>query len=96
MKIIARPRGTNKTKELLTLANENHGLVLTTEPHALQVKANAYNLKDLTIIDWATILYDEFDASRPIYIHKAEDVFKEFMKLDFNLSLEGMSISVEE
>ena len=95
MKIIARPQGTNKTKELLELANKNHGMVLTTEPHALQVKADSYGFKNIEFVDWANLLYNDYDASRPLYIHKAGDVFKTYMKLDFGLELEGFSITME-
>ena len=96
MKVIARPRGTNKTKELLELANEKGGLVLTTEKHALQVKANAYGFNNLTVIDWFDLLYDDYDETRPLYIHKAADVFKEYIQSDFGLKLEGFSITMEE
>ena len=96
MKIIARPRGTNKTKELLTIANENNGIVLTTEPRALKVKADAYGYNNIQFVDWSNLLYNDFDASRPLYIHKAADVFKEYLKLDFGLDLEGFSITMEE
>lgn len=96
MKIIARPQGTNKTRELLELANENHGLVLTTEPHALKVKAESYGFNDIEFVDWGGLLYNDYDSSRPLYIHKAGEVFKAYMKLDFDLDLEGFSITMEE
>lgn len=93
---IARPKGTNKTKDLLEIANKQNGLVLTTEKRALQVKADSYGLKNLTIVDWSDLLYDDFDTSKPLFIHKAADVFKDYMKLDFGLNLEGFSITMEE
>lgn len=96
MKVIARPKGTNKTKELLTMAEENQGIVLTTEKRALQVKALNYGLKNVNIVDWGDLFYGNYDKDKPLYIHKAADVFQEYLKADFGINLEGFSITMEE
>lgn len=96
MKVIARPVGTNKTKELLELANENDGLVLTTTKRALKVKADAYGFTELTIVDPTDLVEQNYPEDKPLYIHKAADVLKEFFKTYFDLELEGFSVTMEE
>ena len=46
MKVIARPVGTGKTKELLMAAQAANGLVLTGNKRGLQAKAQAYGIPD--------------------------------------------------
>lgn len=96
MKVIARPIGTNKTKELLELADKNDGLVLTTTKRALKVKADAYGLTNLIIVDPTDLVEQNYPEDKPLYIHKAADVLKEFFKTYFDLELEGFSVTMEE
>lgn len=96
MKVIARPIGTNKTRELLELAYNNNGMVLTTTKRALKVKAEAYGFKDLTIIDLNDLIEQNYPEDKLLYIHKAADVFKEFLTTYFGLDLEGFSVTMEE
>ena len=46
MKVIARPVGTGKTKELLMAAQAADGIVLTSNKRGLQAKAQAYGIPD--------------------------------------------------
>ena len=96
MKVIARPIGTNKTKELLEIANENDGLVLTTTKRALRVKADSYGLTNLTIVDPTDLVEQNYPEDKPLYIHKAADILKDFFKTYFDLELEGFSVTMEE
>jgi hypothetical protein len=96
MKVIARTRGTGKTRELLTIADENNGQVLTSNKRALQAKADAYGLHDLFIIDWNDMMYGGYDAHKPLYIHKADEVFAELFDNDFKLKLAGLSVTMED
>ena len=96
MKIIARPQGTQKTQELLATAYKAGGLVLTTDKRALRVKANSYGYEELAIIDIRDLIDGYYDHERPLFIHKAQDVFAEYLKFDFGLKLEGFSITMEE
>ena len=97
MKIIARQVGTGKTRELLTDAYINHAQVLTTNKRALQAKADAYMIPDISIIDLHDMLYDEYDINKPIYIHKVNDVIQELFDSDFcGLKLEEMSVTLED
>ena len=96
MKVIARPIGTNKTHELLELANENDGMILTTAKRALKVKAEAYGFTDLIIVDPNDLVEQNYPEDKPLYIHKAADVLKEFFKTYFDLELAGFSVTMEE
>ena len=96
MKVIAKPRGTGKTRELLYEAWSKGGQILTTNPRALQTKAEAYGFVGLTILDWNDILYGEYDKAKPLYIHKTEDVISELFENDFELKLAGLSVTIGE
>ena len=96
MKVIARPIGTGKTKELMEMALEADGIILTTNKRALQVKAEAYGFDSLYIIDLNDLLYGEFDDAKPLFVHKLDDVMQEYFKQDFNLDLQGFSVRMEE
>ena len=96
MKIIARPRGTGKTKEFLLDAYKHNAQVLTTNKRALYAKADAYGIPDLTILDWNDMMYGNFDE-RPLYINKVVDVIQELLDSDFDgIKLEGLNITTEE
>ena len=94
MKVIAKPRGTGKTRELLTEAALHNGQVLTINKRALQQKADAYGMSDVLILDWEDMMYGGYDTNKPLYIHKAEEVFQQLFKEDFELKLEGISVLI--
>lgn len=96
MKVIARPVGTGKTRELLELALENDGMVLTTNKRGLQIKAYNYGFEDICIVDLADLLYGNYDSDKPLYVHKLDDVMEEYFRSDFGLSLNGYSVALEE
>jgi len=96
MKVVARSRGTGKTKELLFEAWLKGGQVLTTNKRALQSKADAYGYIGLPIMDWNDVLYGEFNKEKPLYIHKADEVMAELFENDFELKLAGLSVTTGE
>lgn len=97
MKVIARPVGTGKTRELLVSAYLDNAQVLTTNKRALQAKADGYQIPDIDIIDWNDMIYGNYNKNKPLYIHKVADVLQELLDSDFNeLQLKGMSITLEE
>ena len=97
MKVIARPVGTGKTRELLTAAYLNRAQVLTTNKRALQAKADGYQIPDVKIIDWNDMMYGNYDTHMPVYIHKIKDVIQELFDSDFNgVQFEGMSVTMED
>jgi hypothetical protein len=96
MKIIARPQGTGKTRELLNQAYINHAQVLTTNKRALQAKSDAYLIPDVSIIDWNDLVYGNYDKNKPLYIHKLADVVQELLDNDFEgLKLECFTVTTE-
>ena len=96
MKVIARGRGTGKTKELLTLAQNDNGQVLTNNKRALRTKADAYGFYDLPIMDWDDMMYGNYDMNKPLYIDNAEWVFALLFEQDFELRLAGIDVSTED
>ena len=96
MKVIARPVGTGKTKELLAEVQKTNGIVLTLNKRALQEKARTYGIFGLEIVDWNDLLYGNFSQEKPLYVHKLDDVMKEYFWDDFGVNLEGYSIAMED
>ena len=96
MKVIARPIGTGKTKELMDAAVEADGIILTCNKRALQAKARAYGFDSLHIVDWADLIYGNYDSTKPLFIHKLDDVCESYLLDDFGLKLAGYSIAMEE
>lgn len=95
MKVIARKVGTGKTKELLFDAFMHRAQVLTTNKRALQAKAHAYGLVGIDIIDLEDLAAFNYDATRPLYIHKITDVMQEILNSDFDqLKLEEVSVTI--
>lgn len=95
MKVIARPVGTGKTKELLLAAQAANGIVLTGNKRGLQTKAQAYGIPELEIVDWDDLIYGRFDKSKPLFVHKLDDVMEEYFWDDFGIRLSGYSIAME-
>lgn len=96
MKVIARPVGTGKTKELMDTVLEADGILLTTNKRALAAKAQAYGFDSLDIVDWADLLYGNYDISKPLFVNKLDDTMAEYFKKDFGLTLCGYSVATEE
>lgn len=92
MKVIARPLGTGKTKELMEMASAANGTILTINKRALQVKAAAYGFDSLDIIDIEDLIYGNYNNTKPLFVHKLDDVMQEFFKTDFDLNLQGFSV----
>ena len=96
MKVIARPMGTGKTKELMDAALEADGIILTNNKRALSAKAKAYGFDSLDIIDLNDLLYGDYNTTKPLFVHKLDDVMQEYFKQDFNLDMQGFSVRMEE
>lgn len=96
MKVLARPMGTGKTRELMEMALEADGMILTTNKRALRVKADAYGFDTLKIIDINDLYDGYYDEDKPLFIHKLEDVMEEYFKMEFGLTLAGFSVRMED
>lgn len=90
MKVIARPMGTGKTKELLQYAADNNGQVLTVNKRALKVKAESYNIH-VPIIDLDDFAYGNYDDSKAFFVHKMEDVLQQCIEHN----IDGFSVRLE-
>ena len=95
MKVIARPVGTGKTRELLNMAQAQGGIVLTCNKRALQEKARAYGIPEITIVDWNDLIYGNYEKEKPLFIHKLDDVMEEYFKYDFGVTMAGYSVALE-
>lgn len=96
MKVIARPIGTGKTKELMETAIEADGTIFTNNKRALRVKADAYGFDSLNIIDWDDLMTGNFDPEKPVFVHKLEDVMEELLSSDYGVHLAGYSVAMGE
>lgn len=96
MKVIARGRGTGKTRELMTEAFKANGQVFSYNKRALQAKADNYELYNLPILDWNDLMYGNYDKTKPIYIDNAEYFLAQLFEEDFNIKLGGLDINIED
>lgn len=96
MKVIARPVGTGKTKELMDAVVEADGMLLTTNKRALAAKAQAYGFDSIDIVDWNDLLYGNYDESKPLFVNKLDDAMVAYFKWAFELELCGYSVATEE
>ena len=96
MKVIARPRGTNKTIQLIDDSLYMNAQILTTNKRALQQKIEAYGRPEIPVIELGDLIYGNYDPNKPLFIHKMEDVMAEYFKSDFNLNLAECSVAVED
>ena len=98
MKIIAGPRGTYKTKQLIELAAKDNAYILTTNPYALRQKAKDYGYDNIHFIDVNDLCNGNVDEGIPIYVHKLTDVFEEIYRAAFvdMPEIKGCTITLEE
>ena len=96
MKVIARPVGTGKTKELMEATLEADGTIFTNNKRALRVKADSYGFDSLNIMDWDDLLAGDFDPEKPIFVHKLEDVMEELLYFDYGIRMAGYSVALGE
>ena len=89
-------RGTGKTSRLMLLAEENKGIIVTSNPNALKVKADSYGFSNFDIISYAQFINQCFyimnkNVNKPIYIDEVEGLLK-FM----NNNVSGYSLTNED
>ena len=97
MKVIARPRGTNKTKQLIDDAIYMNAQILTTNKRALTQKIKAYGRpEEIPVLELSDLFYGNYDKEKPLFIHKIEDVMSDYFKYEFGLSLDEVSVAIEE
>ena len=88
---IIEGRGTGKTLRLMLLAKENNGILVCSNPYAMEQKAKAYGFTGFRIIGYHDYLNDIYDLkSEPCFIDELED----FVKWIGN-DLSGYTLSLE-
>ena len=88
---IIEGRGTGKTLRLMLLAKENNGVLVCSNPYAMEQKARAYGLTGFQIIGYHDYLNDIYDwKTAPCFI----DELEEFVKWIGN-DLSGYTLSLE-
>ena len=95
MKVIVRPIGTGKTKELFQAAATQSATILTENKRALQVKAESYGYPMLNIIDYKDLEDGNYYLGETIFIHKAENFLKWKFYKDYGLECGGFMATGE-
>lgn len=80
-----------KTKKLMTLAKENHGVFVCANPNAMITKAFAYGLAGFPIISYYDYVNDIYYKHTKCYIDELEN-FVKYLGAD----LSGYTITCED
>lgn len=96
MRVIISEKDTGKTHELLRLASQVHGIVLTNNKRALQVKAESYGFNNVTIIDYNDLKNDTYPLGYPLFVHNGEKALAWLLKQYFYLNTQGMTATITE
>lgn len=88
---IIEGRGTGKTSRLMLLAKENDGIIVCSNPYAMQSKANDYGLTGFDIISYEDYFQHNYDYAKKCFIDELEGYVK---FLGNNLS--GYTLSTED
>ena len=86
-------RGTGKTGRLMLLAEENNGIIVTSNPSALKVKAEAYGFSKFDVISYGQFINQCFNISntRPVYIDEVDGLLNFMSK-----NVSGYSLTNED
>lgn len=74
----------------MLLAKENNGVLVCSNPHAMQAKAKAYGLVGFDIISYNDYLMGQFDENKPIFV----DELDEFVRLAQKNCLNGFTLTI--
>lgn len=88
---IIEGRGTGKTSRLMLLAKENDGIIVCSNPYAMQSKAKAYGLTGFDIISYEDYFQHNYEYGKKCFIDELESYVK---FLGNNLS--GYTLSTED
>lgn len=65
-------RGSGKTSRLMLLAKENDGVLVCSNPHAMQQKAKAYGLAGFEIISYVDYWEHNYPMGKQIFIDELD------------------------
>jgi hypothetical protein len=86
-------RGSGKTSRLMLLAKENNGILVCSNPQAMEVKAHAYGIIGLDFVSYANFAIGNYDHEKPCFIDEL-DLYVKHLCSYSNLS--GYSLSLED
>jgi hypothetical protein len=82
-------RGSGKTGRLMLLAKENNGVLVCSNPHAMESKARAYGLTGFDIISYSDYFNHNYEYGKMVFIDELDNYVK---SLGNNLS--GYSLTI--
>ena len=82
-------RGSGKTSRLMLLAKENNGILVCSNPYAMENKAHAYGLTGFDIISYSDYFHHNYDQEKMVFVDELDNYIK---SLGNNLS--GYSLTV--
>ena len=89
-------RGSGKTKKLLEAARKKQAIVLTQDKRAFKVKAHSYGYDDIPILDYEDLENDDYDLTKPILIHNADNILEYLFDRYYGLKPIGFSATKQE
>ena len=84
-------RGSGKTSRLMLLAKKTGGVIVCSNPRAMEEKARAYGIDGVQFMD-----YGEFTNSYNKHMRYYIDEVEAFLKYCFGQNLEGYTLSLED
>lgn len=87
-------RGSGKTSRLLLLAKENNGIIVCSNPNAMEEKAKAYGINDgIEFQSYARFINPFYPKSdKPVYI----DELGNFIQSLGRGNIQGYTLSIED
>jgi len=90
---IIEKRSSGKTRQLMTLAKENNGIFICSNPDAMRYKAHAYGLVGFDIISYNDYVNHDYDDGKPLFIDELESFAKSVAGIN---KLVGYSLTSED
>lgn len=81
-------RSQGKTRQLMEMVKENHGVLVCENPYSMRAKAQAYGLTGFDIISYQA-LFNAPNKNEPYYIDEMETFVKNYYNINgYTLSTE--------
>ena len=93
---IIGPRRSGKTTKLFKAAQENNGIILTSNSRALREKAKSLGYRDLEIIGFGDLDNDNFSLGKKVFIDNIDSVCECLLNKFYGLETAGFSLTMEE
>jgi hypothetical protein len=83
-------KATGKTSKLMSLASDNNGILVCSDPHCMLIKAHSYGIKGFDIISYEDYRENQYDHNKPVFIDELEKYISSYHRID------GYSLSNED